>query len=328
MNEQAILEQSKAAYKQWCEQWRRHAREHLPFKKKSLHDFENIGVGKAVLCVANGYSLEENIETIKENQHNVDILCCDKTLGHLLDNGITPTYVMVCDANVDYDKYLKPWKDKLSKTILFNNACGNPEWTRNGNWKDIYFFINKDILSSEVEFSRLSGCQNFIPAGTNVSNAMVVLLTQSDNHGRKNFFGYDKILLIGFDYSWKYDGKYYAFNDDGDGKAQYMRHLYLTTPSGEFGYTSGNLAFSRDWLAKYIGTFNLPIVQCAKDSILVLGKTGKLEEQMKYKHKPEDGVTVRKAVDELRKIKARETELFNRINEIGKEHYWAHAQTI
>lgn len=181
MNDKMIRAQSEAAYKQWAPQWRKHTKENSIFEMKSIHELENHGVGRAVLCVANGYSFEENIETIKKYQHNVDIFACDKTMGHLLDNGITPKFVMMCDANVDYEKYMAPYKDKLQDIILIANICGNPEWTKNGNWKDKYFFINKDILGSEKEFSEMSGCTNFIPAGTNVSNAMVVMLTQSDN---------------------------------------------------------------------------------------------------------------------------------------------------
>lgn len=328
MNEANLKGQSEAAYNQWKKQWREHATTHKSFKQKSLDHFENTGVGRTLVCVANGFSFEEEIETLKKYKDNVDILCCDKTLGHLLENGIVPAFCMVCDANVDFAKYMEKWKDQLSKTILFINVCANPEWSKNGNWKDVYFFVNRDVIDSHIEFSTLSGCTNFLPAGTNVSNAMVILATQSDNDGRKNFFGYDKIALIGYDYSWRHGGKYYAFDEDGGGKARYMRHAYLHTVGGDFAYTSGNLTFSRDWLHKYVMTFNLPVVQCSSHSVLQLGKIGKLEEQMAYKHKPEDGPTVRKAIKELRELKKRESELLNNIQKIGQDHWYAHARTI
>lgn len=328
MNEDTIRAQSNAAYNQWCKQWREHAKIHAAIPKISFDEFEVSGVGKAILCVANGYSFEEEIETIKLYQRNVDILCCDKTLGHLLDSGIVPTYCMVCDANVNYELYLKKWEGQLSQTTLFINACGNPEWTKNGNWKQIVFFVNKDIIKSELEFSRLSGTNNMIPAGTNVSNAMIILLTQSDNEGRKNFFGYDKIILIGFDYSWKAGGKYYAFDEFGNGKSNYMKHSYAISPSGEFLYTSGNLAFSRDWLAKYVTTFNLPVVQCGKDSILSFGKTHNLAEQMQYKYKPWDAQSAKDTLSDLRKTRTRMIELENKIGRIGKDHWLAHASSV
>jgi len=329
MNTEAIRQQSNAAIKQWGPQWRENAKKHSAFKQPTLEEFENCGVGRAVLCVANGYSFEEEIDTIVKNHQNVDIMACDKTMGHLLDHGVAPTYVMVCDANVDYKKYMEPWKDKLQNTILFINVCANPEWSHNGNWKKIVFFSNLDVIDSHVEFSKLSKCPNFIPAGTNVSNAMVIMLTQSDNEGRKNFFGYDKILLIGYDYSWRHGGKYYAFDEDGGGKTHYMKHAYIVTPGGEFCYTSGNLQFSAEWLKTYISAFKLPVVQCSKHAMLALGgRTGKLEEQMQYRFRTQDRGQVKNLIKELKGLKQREQEIINAVNFIGREHHWASVRSI
>ncbi len=295
MNEAAIRSQSKAALKQWGEQWRKQAKDHSVYNMKSLEDFEFSGVGRAVLCVANGYSFEENIEVIKEHKDKIDIFACDKTMGHLLDNGIIPKFVMMCDANVDHVKYLDKWKDQLQDTILIANACGNPEWARLGNWKDKYFFLNKDILQSEKIFAEISGCPNFIPAGTNVSNAMVIMLTQSDNSGRRNFFGYDKILCIGYDYSWRQGKSYYSFDETGGGKHNYMRHIYTTTTDGDFCYASGNLQFSAEWFETYVKSFNLPVIICTGKSILRKLKISSLPEQIKYEYKPKDAMKIKAA---------------------------------
>lgn len=328
MDSSKIRLQSEAAYKQWAVQWREHCERHSKFKMKPLTDFEFTGIGRSVLCVANGYSFEENIETIKKYQHNVDILCCDKTLGHLLDNGIKPTYIVVCDANVDYERYLAPWKDQLSETICFINVCANPKWTEGIKWKDLYFFVNKDILKSEREFSSISGCTNFIPAGTNVSNAMVVLLTQSDDYGRRNFFGYDKILLIGYDYSWRLGGKYYSYNVDGNLKSNYMCHSYLVNHAGSYCYTSGNLEFSSQWLSAYNKKFNLPLVQCSKETITNNIQFGDLEKQMQYSFRKEDAADLRKKTARLRELMAERRQIEQQIATIGKDHWLSHVATV
>lgn len=321
MTESDVLQQSRAAYKQWAVQWREQARAHAKFQMKSLLDFENSGVGKAVLLVANGYSFEENIETIKEHQANVDVICCDKTLGHLLDHGITPKICIVCDANVNFEAYMEKWQDKLQDTILFQNVCANPKWAEKGNWKDRYFFVNKDVLKSEQEFCALSGCSNIIPAGTNVSNAMLVMITQSDNSGKRNFFGYDKILLIGYDYCWLHEHSYYAFNKTGGGKASYMKHIYCNANDGSFAYTSGNLAFSAQWLEKYVKTFNLPVVVGSKKTILFGLKTGELQEHMRYSYKQEHAEEMQKAVRSLRELNKVRSVLEKQISGIGREHW-------
>lgn len=321
MKNENLVKQSKTAYNQWCEQWRDHSIQHASFKHKSLDELANKGIGKAILAVANGYSFEENIEVIKKYKNNVDIIACDKTLGHLLDNGIEPTYVLVCDANVNYELYLEKYKDKLQNTILLINVCANPKWSKNGNWKDIYFFVNKDVIDSHLEFSKLSGCYNFIPAGTNVSNAMIIMLFQCDNEGKRNFFAYDKVLLIGFDYSWKANGKYYAFNDNGSGKDQYMCHAFFNSPTGEFCYSSGNLMFSKNWLTEYINTFSLPVVQCAKDSLLQLKLRGDLAYQMQYRYKTEDAADVRNLIRDHEKLSRKLKETRDKLDMIAKDHF-------
>ena len=323
MNAADIKRQSESAYNQWAKQWREHAKYHAKHEFHPFEDLANTGIGKALILAANGYSLEENFETLKENQDNVDIMCCDKSLGHLISRGVTPTYCLVCDANVDYEKYMKPYEDQLENTILVINICGNPKWTDNGNWKKMYFFANEDILESEKEFMELSGCKNIIPAATNVSNAMVVFSTQSSNKGRANYMGYDKIVLLGYDYSWRNDGNYYAFDKTADGKNNYMRHLYVADLSGNPCYTSSNLLFSAQWLEKYCRTFSLPVVQCGRHSLLNPGITGKLEDHITYRHQPEDGKIIRDHIRERHNLMMRAKKIEQSIKRMGKDHHFA-----
>jgi len=325
MNDQQIRDQSESAIKQWGEQWERHCQIHSkdPQVTNSLMDFGASGIGKAILLCANGYSLEENIKTIRQNQNGVDIIACDKTLGHLIDNGIKPKFCLVCDANVDYDRYLKPFENQLDETILLINVCANPQWSQNGNWKRKYFFVNKDILDSQIKFSKISGCTNFIPAGTNVSNAMLIMLTQCDNQGKRNFFGYDKFLLIGYDYSWRHGGKYYAFSQDGDGKADYMKHHYCLTLDHDWAYTSGNLLFSAQWLEKYMSVFKLPVINCSKKTILHQTKFGELREQMQYNFKHEDSNRVRAICLDLDRVIKLKQRLDAELKQIEIEHHRA-----
>lgn len=317
LNSGDIKRQSEAAYNQWATQWREHATIHSEFEMHSMEELRYTGVGKPLLVVGNGHSLEENIEVIKEYADKVDIFCCDKTLGHLLERGIEPTYCMVCDANVNYEKYCEKYNSQLQNTILFMNVCGNPQWSKNGNWKSIYFFVNRDVLNSEKEFSELSGCKNLIPAATNVSNAMVVLATQADEKGRCNFLGYDKYLLIGFDYSWLMGGSYYAFDKDGGGKHNYMRHGLGWDSAGNFCYTSNNLLFSAKWLNDYVNAFQLPVVQCGKEAVSGLHLRGELEKQLGYNYKPDDAPkmkslhdAIEKTAAQLKKFKKEYTDIF------------------
>lgn len=323
-----IVAQSNAAYDQWKDQWREHCKIHKDMGITStFFDFMNMGVGKALLIVANGYSLEENIEVIKKHQNNVDIMVCDKAIGHLLDHGIVPDFCVVCDANVDADVYIMKWKDQLSQTTLFNNVCGNPEWTKL-NWKNKCLFVNKDSISSEKEFSELSGCSNFVPAATNVSNEMVVLATQSTNEGRNNWMGYDKIILIGFDYCWSGEKSYYAFDQDGSGKMSYMKHAYVMDRNLEHCFSSSNLIFSAKWLDDYIKAFRLPVVSGTKRTLLQNIPCKDLEEQLQYSYRQEDGITVR-GLSQMRAQLAQQLDQVTRkISAIGMDHWHSFMTSI
>lgn len=324
VSEEEVRHQSISCYTQWAEVWRENARFHgNRFTMHPFSELENTGIGKAALCVANGYSFEENIETIKKYKNNVDIVACDKTIKHLIDNGIPVKYCVVCDANVSYEKYLEPIKDKLQDTILIVNVCANTKWATFGNWKKTYFFVNQDILKSEKEFSGLSGCQNIIVAATNVSSQMIVALTQSDNKHARNVFGYDKYLMIGFDFSWS-DGKYYAFDAEGGGKNNYMRNIYLKNFDGEVIYTSTNLLFSARWFEGYLKAFKLPIFQCSKRSIIG-GISGfkDLEKEMQYAYRTEDCHIVQKLITMKREYLKLMSDVDQKLNDIAFDHVMA-----
>lgn len=323
-----IIEQSHQAYNQWCDQWREHAQIHKGMGiTTTFMEYANIGVGRAILLVANGFSLEEEIETLKEMQHNVDIMVCDKALGHLLNHNITPKYVMVCDANVSYEKYLDPWKDKISEITAFINVCANPKWTKAG-FKKICFFVNEDSIQSEIEFAKLSGCKNLIPAATNVSNEMVVLVTQSTNKGRNNWFGYDKIVLLGFDYCWSDQTNYYAFDKTGDGKHNYMRHGYCLDRAFRPVYSSSNLIFSAKWLDDYIRGFALPIVNGSKRTLLGTPPTKDLKAQLQYRYRDQDGMAVRGLTELKMQLHKQLQSIDQRLMAYGQDHLRSFKESV
>lgn len=323
-----VIAQSKNAMKQWGDQWKKHAEIHGKFEQPSFNKLINSGVGKAIVLCANGYSLEQNIEVLKENKENVDIMCCDKSLGPLIENGIIPKYCLVCDANVSYEKYLKPYEEHTEKIILLMNVCANPEWTVGKSWKNIYFFLNQDAIQSEKIFGPLSKCPNMIPAGTNVSNAMIVTATQSSNKGRNNWLGYDKIILLGFDYCWTPKGNYYAFDHEAEGKRFYMKHVCMLDTEDNYVYTSNNLLFSARWGATYIKNFLLPVVNCSDHTILhgIVNRT--LESQITYTYKRKDRERVLHLTKKLSHCKQELDTIKTELDTIAKDHWTSFKKSI
>lgn len=257
LNENEVLEQSRNAMRQWQATWEHNADVNGIMYRELERTYKDLlykGIGKTLLCIGFGSSYADNIETVKKYQDNVDIACIDKCLGSLIDNGIKPKYVFLADAGVDYEKWCKPWIDKTEGIYLLTNITANPEWI--ANWKgEVYFFVNKDNIQSEAIFSKISGCYELIPASSNVGNTQVVFSTQC--------LGYDEYLLLGYDYGWKDDDKYYAF-DEGSDKRYWMKHANMVDGFGNLINTSQNLLFSAKWLSD----FNTAVVQ--QDSRLTL----------------------------------------------------------
>lgn len=325
-----VKEQSKAAYLQHRDIWRKNARDNALREQKSFEELKHTGIGKAMVLVAMGYSFEQQVETLKKYQGNVDIMCCDKALGHLLDHGITPTYCLIADARVDYEKWMRPWADdpRISEVTAILNVCSNPEWAHMPNWKEIYFHVNRDAMEYEQEFLKMTNCPNVVIAGTNVSNAMLVFATQCSERGRQNFLGYDKYILVGYDYCFSHKGGYYAFDWDANGKRNYMKHLYLVDINGNQVYTSQNLAHSAQWINKYIQTFGIPAVVCADYTLLGKCKKAVLEDQMQYKLDPEDSGIVKKLDKEMRDLHSKIEYTKNKLRVLGEKHYYGFVASI
>lgn len=244
LSKNEVLQQSKNAFGQWEKTWRKHSEVNGKiFQTRGVPHKEIVfdGIGKKCVCIAYAPSFEDKIEVLKENQKScVDILCVDKCLGKLVENDIYPKYVVIADAGIDYKTWCEPYIDKTENITLMANINANIEWTQ--NWKGpICFYVNKDNIQSEEIFSKISGCYDMIPAGSNVGNSVVIIASL--------LLRYDDIYLVGYDYCWGNEDNYYAFNDSD--KRYYMKHLQMVDAIGRLVNTSGNLHFSARWLTDF-----------------------------------------------------------------------------
>ncbi len=292
-----VRAQSKSVWKQFRELWISNATENKKLIKGTMHEFEHMGIGKSCVFVAMGASLEKNVETLKKYRDRVDIVCCDKAFSPLLEHGVKADYVVVADAGIPYrfiEKHIQDTKD----VTLFATPYSNPVWTK--MWKGpVYFYVNQDAIGTEEVFRKIMGSeQRVIPASSNVSNAMIVLMTDCNEHRNANWSGYEKFFLLGYDYSWMGDGNYYAWENPKP-KRYYLNHR--TMPShlkNKVIHSSENLIFSAKWLVSYVTTFKLPIYNCSDQGILDLGSVCDLETELK-KINPSKNIQefVRKAFD-------------------------------
>ena len=274
LSEKEVLEQSRSAFRQWCDVWDSHAvrnGETMRARGITQKQLAFVGAGKTLLCIANGPSFEQHMDIIKRYQNNVDIACVDKCFPALMNNGIKPNYVFLADAGMDYAKYAEPYDQ--TDVLLICNVTSNPEWAE--KWAGpVSFYVNKDNIKTEERYSKISGCTEMIPASSNVGNSVIVFGTQ--------VFGYDEYLLTGYDYCWFSDSNYYAFEDSV--KRYWMNHLSIIDCNGDIASTSQNLLFSARWMGDFYANvatrFGLRMFNCSGRGILTMPR-GNLERRLK-----------------------------------------------
>ena len=272
----AVKKQSEMVFGNFREKWMEQSRVNSQLSFEHPEKFRNIGLGKSLVMVAMGASLEDDIELLKQYRDRIDIMCCDKAFGALMRHSIKPNYVMLADANVSIE-WAKDYIDQTEGICLISTVYANPEWTK--AWKGPRtFYMNKDAIGSERHFLPMWGDKmRIIPASSNVSNAMIVFMVGCDDNIHTNFSGYQNYFLTGFDFSWRAEGNYYAFANPTD-KRHYMNHRTFLDFNKDICHTSENLVFSAKWLMQYIETFKLPITNCSGRGLLELRQRSRLSD--------------------------------------------------
>lgn len=278
LNWKQIKAQSDAVFNQFGESvWIPNARINVKLPRKDTGIFHNIGVGRHLACCALGESMEEKAEILKKYRNRVDIVTCDKGFRALLAHGIKADYVILCDSNIVFDKWMGDAIKETKGVKLLATPYANTDWTT--RWRgDRYFFINEDAINTHAIFLNIFGDGvRTIPAGSNVSNAMVIFFVGANNGLNINYSGYEKYLLVGYDYSWRPDGNYYAWTNPVP-KRYYMNHRTMLDVNNDVIFTSENLLFSAKWLYSYVTTFNLPVLNCSGRGLLDIYKADFEEE--------------------------------------------------
>lgn len=263
LNYQDVKRQSTAVFSQFGkEKWIPFAKENAKhLNRRDCNELRNSGAGRTLLCVGMGASLEAQVEIIKKYRDRIDIVTCDKGFQALMSHGVKPDYVMVCDCNVVWQKW-GPTEADTEGVVMIATPYANLAWTR--KWRGpIYFYVNRDAIDSQDIFIEIMGNgARTVPASSNVSNAMLVFFTGMDEWDRTNFSGYERFLLVGYDYSWKPAGNYYAWADPKP-KRYYMNHRTCLDHKGDLVYSSENLIFSARWLSHYLRAWKLDVINCS-----------------------------------------------------------------
>jgi hypothetical protein len=251
------IEQSTRAFNRWKRIWDKNAKENAS-RWQDNEPLRGKGARRQAIVFSFGPSLERNIREVKSNNmhYDYDIICVDKALKSLVEGGIVPDYVMLCDAQVSFEKYGNVDPAVCKRATLISTITANPKWSKHWheNGGKIYFTVNKDGIGTHRRYREFldyrEGKSISIPASSNVGNSAYVITTIH--------MGYQTVLLAGYDYSFKLDGEYYGkANNAKDTNFKLKKHSFNNHATAidinyDFVQCSRNMDFSARWLTDFI----------------------------------------------------------------------------
>ena len=93
-------EQSRTVWNQFGKsKWIPTAKKNAKLDRRSVEELRYVGIGRTLVSVAMGASLEDRIPVLKENREKVHIITCDKGFKILHDRGIKADYVHLADRS-------------------------------------------------------------------------------------------------------------------------------------------------------------------------------------------------------------------------------------
>ena len=316
-----VISQSKTVFGQFGESvWIPNAKKNVALKHHDANKLISCGIGKVLVLVGMGPSLEEQVQSIIKYRDRCDVCVCDKGFGPLLDHGVKADYVFLCDANIPY-RHIEPYIDKTDGVKLIATPYAQTDWTT--NWRgERYFFVMRDAIESEQHFYAIFGPVRGVPAGSNVSNGMLSFFAGCDETNDKNWAGYERYLLIGYDYAWPLKGNYYAWSNPVE-KRHYMTHRTILDMNMNTYFTSENLYFSAKWMMSYLSKFKIPVVNCSKRGLLMVVQQSTLEKELsRLRPKEVTSKMVRQSFEALRQLSGALEESKRSFN-LAREAIWA-----
>ena len=156
-----------------------------------LSDLDNKFVGQTALIAAAGPSLNDNIEKLRANRNKFVLFAVNKAVKYLLDNGITPDFVVCLDAG-NMKKTISGFGENLKNSCCImdirtdKNVMAVPFKKFFVNFSDTDFFMKKLL--------RFNDFMKFNEAGGSASTLALVAAAK---------MGFSKIVFAGLDLAFK-----------------------------------------------------------------------------------------------------------------------------
>lgn len=138
------------------------------------------------ILVSAGPSLDNNISFLKELQDYCLIIACDSAFYSLMEQGITPHFIITADVSIYTMRYFIDHYDN-DRSFLIYEPMVNPGVFQNRNNKGFVMSFNNHLLNLMAEIMDKVQCIN---AFGSISCAALILMGK---------FGIDPIIVIGQD---------------------------------------------------------------------------------------------------------------------------------
>lgn len=274
------------------QKWRDNVMKNRPFFARENPDL----AGLSVFVVAAGPSLDKNVDELKKMSERGIIVCVDAVLRYLLNRGIRPEYCMAIDGSEKIREMIEGC-DTTGITLVATPSA-SPKVIE--EWKGDRFFVTtpyrgvdrkydlhnltrivkakKDIKEGdeiiakdhyEVEFEGVTGV---VQCGGNVSTSAHFFAIQ--------FLKAQKVIMVGADFSWKYESHHYAGHEHVD-NAKDRSGIDGFSPTGTHQDVNGEtvntnlslLSFKR-WHEHMARTMKGSVVNATEGGILGINQKG------------------------------------------------------
>lgn len=166
-----------------------------------LSDLNNKFNGQTALIAGAGPSLSDNISNIQKNRDKFVIFAVNKVAKYLVQNGITPDYIVALDAK-NMDKTLGDLTGCLSRTDCIMDIRSDSSALEKGFGKIFFNFAETDFFIKKL--AKYNDFMRFYETGGTASTLALVSAIK---------MGFGKVVLAGVDLAFK-DNQIYAYGEN------------------------------------------------------------------------------------------------------------------
>lgn len=234
-----------------------------------LSDLAGKFVGQTALIAGAGPSLDDNISNIQNNRDKFIIFAVNKNVRYLLQNGITPDYVVCLDAeNMDFT--LGGLENHLNKINAIVDIRTDKTIMHKGFHKVFFNFSETDFFIKKL--AKYNDFMKFYESGGSASTLALVSAVK---------MGFSKIVLAGIDLAFK-DNKIYSYGES----MKRVSHSEIVVDNikknlVQVKSVNGTMVYTRDDYQAFIHHFNTLIKELNYSEIYNISSFGAMIEGVK-----------------------------------------------